>query len=49
MPKEKKNIKVRDLKPRKDAKGGRQLVSRQQASSHEASGQNPQRHFVSHR
>jgi hypothetical protein len=38
--KTKKDIKVRDLKPRKDAKGGfsRQTTSRTQTSSHQVAG-----------
>jgi hypothetical protein len=39
MPKNKKNIKVHDLKPSKDAKGGRH-----QAASHDAQGRSVHAH-----
>jgi hypothetical protein len=37
MPKTKKNIKVRDLKPNKDAKGGRQAVAGHTVAGHTTS------------
>jgi hypothetical protein len=47
MPKDKKNIKVRDLKPRKDAKGGGHQALGHQASGHQASGHQASGHQVS--
>jgi hypothetical protein len=46
MPKDKKNIKVRDLKPKKDAKGGGHFVSGHQALGHQASGHQASGHKV---
>jgi len=49
MTKEKKNIKVRDLKPSKDAKGGGHAAQGHAAQGHGAQGHGAQGHGAQHR
>jgi hypothetical protein len=49
MPKNKKNIKVHDLKPSKDAKGGNRAVQSHGAASHGAASHGAASHGAAHR